>query len=56
MNFKLKFYDWLWWNIGEWFWKKSARNHPQSEVKRRLNWMTLDCIENTKITKFSTNK
>lgn len=43
---KTKFYDWLWWNIGFHLWRCSARNHEQPEVKHRLNWMTLDCVEN----------
>lgn len=40
------FYDCLWWNIGNELWKKSARNHPTSEVDRRLSWMRLDNKEN----------
>lgn len=42
MKIKVKFYDWLWWTIGLKLWRKSARNHSQFEVDRRLNWMKLD--------------
>jgi hypothetical protein len=43
---KTKFYDWLWYTFGLWLWKRASQRHPSEEVKRRLNWMTLDCREN----------
>lgn len=46
MGLRTKIYDWIWWNIGFWLWKQAARNHPSTEVERRLGWMHLDCREN----------
>jgi hypothetical protein len=43
---KTKFYDWLWYTVGMKLWQKSATRHTSEEVKRRLNWMTLDSREN----------
>lgn len=56
LKIKQKFWDFLWWNFGIYFWRKSAGLHLEKEVKRRLGWMRLDCLENCHTNIFEYNK